>query len=126
MSRDSALRHRLLSFVHAGRGIATMIRSEPHAKFHVFAAVVVVVAGIRFGIGRGEWLALALAIGLVLCAEAFNTAFEALCDVVSPERHPEIGRAKDVAAGAVLLSALAALAVGAGVFGRRILSLFGP
>lgn len=126
MSRESGLRRRLLSFVHAGRGIATMIRSERNAQFHVLATIVVVAVGLHFEIERGEWLALALAVGVVFCAEAFNTAFEALCDVVSPEHHPGIGRAKDLAAGAVLLAALAALAVGIGVFGRRLIGIFGP
>ena len=123
MPTDSPVRRRLRSFRYAGRGIAAMIRSEPNARIHVLAAVLVILAGCGFGIERGEWLAIALAIGGVFCAEGFNSAFEALCDVASPGRDPRVERAKDVAAGAVLLAALAALAVGVIVFGGRILAL---
>ena len=70
-----------------------------------------------------EWLAVIAAIGLVWTAEGLNTAIEALVDLVSPEQHPLAGRAKDVAAGAVLLAALAATAIGLLVFGPRLLAL---
>ncbi|MFO0691024.1 MAG: diacylglycerol kinase family protein [Myxococcota bacterium] len=120
MTLDSPLRRRLASFGYAARGIATMLRSEPNARIHAVAAIGVVVAGLALGIDRGEWLAIALAIGGVFTAEGFNTAFEALCDLTSPGRHPMVERAKDVAAGAVLLTALAAAAVGLLVFGPRL------
>jgi len=123
MSPTSALKRRLASFRYAGRGVAAMLRSEPNARFHAAAAAAAVAAGLAFGIERVEWLAIALAIGGVLAAEAFNTAFEALCDLTSPARHPLVERAKDVAAGAVLLAALAALAVGIIVFAPRLLRL---
>lgn len=123
MTDDSPLRRRIRSFRYAARGILTMLASEPNARLHAIATVLVVLAGFGFGIERDEWLAVVLAIGAVWMAEAFNTAFEALCDVVSPERHPQIERAKDVAAGAVLLAALAALAVAVIVFGPRVLFL---
>ncbi len=119
----SPIRQRMRSFRHAGRGLATMLASEPNARIHALAALVVVGAGFGFGISGQQWLAVVLSIGLVFTAEAMNTALEALCDVVSPEWHPSIERAKDVAAGAVLLAALTALAVATLVFGPRILSL---
>jgi diacylglycerol kinase (ATP) len=65
-----------------------------------------------------------VAIGLVWTAEGFNTALEALVDLVSPDRHPLAGRAKDVAAGAVLCAAIAAAIVGAIVFVPKVLGLF--
>ena len=123
MTTESSLQRRLRSFRYAGRGVATMFRSEPNARIHALAAVAAIAAGLFFGIERGEWLAVVLAIGGVFCAEGFNTAFEALCDVASPRRNPHVERAKDVAAGAVLIAALAALAVGLLVFGRRFLLL---
>ncbi len=58
-------------------------------------------------------------------AEAFNTALEALADAVHPERHEGVGRAKDVAAGGVLVAAIAAAVIGAAIFGPRILALLG-
>lgn len=123
MTPRSTLERRLASFGYAVRGIASMLRSEPHARFHAAATLVVLVAGGACGLERGEWLAIVLAIGLVWAAEGFNTAFEALCDVASPGRHPMVERAKDVAAGAVLLAAIAALAVGLLIFGPRLAPL---
>lgn len=123
MTGPLPVQSRLRSFRFAARGILAMLASEPNARIHAIATILVVAAGFGFGIERGEWLAVALAIGAVWTAEGFNTAFEALCDVASPERHPRVERAKDVAAGAVLLAALAALAVASIVFGPRILAL---
>lgn len=123
MTLESPLRRRLASFGYAARGIATMLRGEPNARIHAVATLVVVAAGFAFGIERSEWLAVVLAIGGVWAAEGFNTAFEALCDVASPGRHPLVERAKDVAAGAVLLAALTAIAVAILVFGPRLASL---
>ncbi|MEZ4278521.1 MAG: diacylglycerol kinase family protein [Myxococcota bacterium] len=119
----SPIRQRIRSFRHAARGLAAMLASEPNARIHALAAIVAIVAGFGFGITRAEWLAVVLSIGLVFVAEGMNTALEALCDVVSPQWHAGIERAKDVAAGAVLFAALTALAVATLVFGPRILSL---
>ena len=114
---------RIRSFVYALRGLAVMLRYEPNAWIHIVATGVAVAAGFVFGIGRAEWLAITLAIGLVWMAEAFNTALEAVCDALAPEPSPLIGFAKDVAAGAVLLAAVTALAVAAIVFGPRLLAI---
>jgi diacylglycerol kinase (ATP) len=70
-----------------------------------------------------EWVALVLAIVAVWTAEALNTAFEFLCDVASPQFHPLVAKAKDVAAGAVLICAAGALAIAAVVFAPRLGSL---
>ena len=72
-------------------------------------------------IGRGDWLAISLAIALVWAAEILNTSIETLCDVVSPEDHPGVREAKDIAAGGVLVSAVAALVVAMLVFGEKLL-----
>jgi len=123
MSALEVLKSRLQSFVHAFAGIGTLVRSEANARIHAAATIAVVVAGVVLGIERLEWLAVTLAIGLVWTAEALNTAFEAICDVVSPDHHPEVGRAKDVAAGAVLIASLCATVVAGLVFVRRLLLL---
>lgn len=117
----SPLRRRLRAFADAARGLGAMLASEPNARIHALATVLVVAAGLGFGIDRGEWLAVVLAIGAVWTAEGMNTAFEALCDVASPDPHPLVARAKDVAAGAVLCAALAAVVVALLVFGPRLL-----
>jgi len=117
------LAKRVRSFRVAVRGIAMMLRSEFNARVHALATIVVIVAGFGLRIDRHEWLAVILAITAVWSAEAINTSIEALCDVVTQDDHPGIGRAKDLAAGAVLLTALGAATIAAIVFGRRLLAL---
>jgi diacylglycerol kinase len=117
------LQRRAASFGHAFRGIASALRSEVHLRFHAFATVVVTGLGFYFDISRTEWALVALAVGTVWTAELMNTAVEALTDLVSPEYHPLAGKAKDVAAGAVLLAALAALVVGALIFAPQVWAL---
>ncbi len=119
------LRHRAASFGHALRGVAAALRSEVHLRFHAAATAAVLTLGFSLRISRLEWALVALAVAGVWTAELFNTALEALTDLVSPDYHPLAGRAKDVAAGAVLLAALGALAVGGLVFGPRLWALLG-
>ena len=111
---------RARSFRPALRGIAGMLRSEHNTWIHAAATVTVVAAGLALGISAGEWLAVVLAVGLVWVAEAVNTAIEALGDAVTQQPHPLIGRAKDVAAGAVLLAAIVAVVVALIVFLPRL------
>jgi len=107
---------RLRSFVYAGRGVRTMVLSQHNAWVHAVATCVVIGVGLLAGLGRLEWFVLVLAIVSVWTAEALNTAFEFLCDVTSPEFHPMVEKAKDVAAGAVLITATGATAIGLLVF----------
>lgn len=101
-----------------------MLATETNALIHALATLVVVAAGWVFKLDRAEWFALILAITIVWVAEAINTAIEAVCDAVSLEENAKIGRAKDLAAGAVLLSAMGATAIAIVVFGRRLVELF--
>jgi len=112
---------RVRSFGPALRGIAAMLRSEHNAWLHALATVGVLVAGLVFGVDRLEWLAITLAVALVWVAEAINSAIEAVADAVTLESHPLIGRAKDIAAGAVLLAAIASVVVAVLVFAPRLL-----
>jgi diacylglycerol kinase len=121
--RSFSVAARIESFRHAFRGIASLLRSEHNAWLHCLATLLAIVLGLVFGISREEWLAIVLAIVLVWTAEAINTAIEALCDVVSPERDPRIKKTKDIAAGAVLFSAFGALGVGLLIFAPRLFSL---
>lgn len=107
---------RLASFGYAFAGIAVLLREQHNARVHLLATAVVVGAGILFHVSMTEWALLVLAITGVWVAEALNTAIELVCDVASPEYHPLVKKAKDVAAGAVLLSATGAAAIGALVF----------
>ncbi len=123
MADPVRLAERLRSFRFAFRGIGRMLRTEANARFHALASILVVLSGVALEIGRIEWLIVTLTIAVVWSLEAINTAFEALCDVASPEHHPEVERAKDIAAGAVLIAAIAALVVAVLIFGPRILDL---
>lgn len=107
---------RLRSFTYAARGIRTVIASQHNAWIHAVATIGVVGLGIAYRVDRFEWLALIVAIVSVWTAEALNTAFEFLCDVASPEFHPLVARAKDVAASAVLICAAGAVATACIVF----------
>ena len=110
------LNKRIKSFGYAFKGIASLIKKEHNAWIHCTAIVVVTLAGFYFCITPTEWCIVVLCFGLVLAAEGFNTAIERLVDLVSPEYHPIAGDVKDVAAGAVLICAIAAAIVGMIVF----------
>lgn len=100
-------------------GIIELVRRHNHARWHLLASFVVTALGLMMGISRVDWLALLLAMAMVWVAEALNTAIELACDAITLERHPLIGKAKDVAAGGVLLAAIFAVLVGLLVFGSR-------
>lgn len=110
------------SFPHAWRGFAFLLRSQANARIHLLATLAAGGAGLVLGIGRDDWLWIALAVVLVWSAEALNTALEQLADAVHPERHPGIGRAKDLAAAAVLIAAVGAAVIGVLVFGPHLLA----
>lgn len=117
------MRKQVRSFGYAFRGIGKMLQTEIHARIHAVATLLVVATGLATGLDRFEWLAIVLTIAAVWSLEAVNTAIEALCDLVSPDHHPRIETAKDVAAGAVLIAAIAAVVVAALVFGPHLLGL---
>ncbi|MEY4936315.1 MAG: hypothetical protein RIS64_2674 [Bacteroidota bacterium] len=112
---------RIKSFGYAIQGIRVMFATQINAQIHLIAVVLVIAAGFWFHIRRLEWGLLLLTFGGVLTAEAMNTALEFLTDLVSPDHHPLAGKAKDVAAGAVLLTAIAAIGVGILIFLPKII-----
>lgn len=111
------------SFRFAWAGIKTLFRHEANARFHLGAACAVIVAGFLFSISTIEWCVVILCIAAMFMAEGLNTALEKLCDKVSPEYDPLIGKAKDLAAGAVLMMAAGCVAVGLIIFIPKIVSL---
>jgi diacylglycerol kinase (ATP) len=100
------------SFRFALDGILHGFRAQRHMRFHFFIAVLALLAGVIYGLTRAELLVLLFSIALVLIAELFNTAVEAVVDLVTQAYHPLAKHAKDVAAGAVLIAALNAIVVG--------------
>jgi len=114
---------RIRSFKVAFNGIWIMLKTQQNAWIHLIATIGVVTAGFLFDVSASEWCWLILAMIAVWSTEALNTAFELLADVASPEFHPLVKKAKDVAAGAVLISAIGAAAIGLIIFGPYILAL---
>jgi diacylglycerol kinase (ATP) len=107
---------RIQSFKYAFRGISTMIRTQRNAWIHAMATVAVLGFGSLAALTRFEWCWIVLAIVSVWTAESLNTALEALTDLASPEIHPLAAKTKDVAAGAVLITAIGAAAIGLLIF----------
>ena len=107
---------RVHSFGYAFRGIRVMLASQHNAWIHAVATIAACGVGIWLRISAAQWCWIVLAIMAVWTAEALNTAFEFLADVASPEFHPLVEQAKDVAAAAVLIAA-----IGAGVVGLLVL-----
>lgn len=124
MTEKFSIPARARSFFYAGRGVRTMLLSQHNAWIHAAATLIVVGAGIGLHVSRIEWLALVLAVVSVWMAESLNTAFELLCDVASPDFHPLVEKAKDVAAGAVLICAAGATVIAALVFAPYLMAAF--
>jgi len=116
----SWLTRRARSFLYAGRGLWLLVASEPNSRIHLGATVLVVVVGAWLQLSAAEWGAIVVAVALVWIAEGLNSALEAFADHVAPERHPLIGRVKDVAAGAVLIASIAAVIIGFIVLGPKL------
>lgn len=116
-------RKRARGFVYAWRGFKLLVLTEHNVRIHLAAALCAILAGWLLRISPVEWVAVIICIGGVLMAEGFNSAIEAVCDLVSTQKHPLVARAKDVAAGAVLLMACAAALVGAVIFIPKIIAL---
>ncbi len=115
---------RLKNFKYAWNGIIKAIKSERNLQIHLAFVVAVVVCGLFFHISRAEWLACIICFGLVISAELFNTAIETIVNMVSPERQSMAGRAKDIAAGAVLAAAIFAAITGFIIFLPKLAILF--
>ena len=116
------MKNRIRSFKYAFRGIRMVASSEMNFKIHLVAAFLVVCAGVYFSITLMEWIMATICIGMVMGFEALNTAVEVLCDKVEPNHDPMIGKAKDVAAAAVLIVSIVALIVGVLIFGPYIIA----
>ncbi len=106
------LRTRLRSFRYAASGIGLMMRSQHNAWIHLSATVFVCGLGFWLRVTAADWRWLIVAMLLVWVAEAINTSFEHLCDVVSPEFHASVQKSKDIAAGAVLICATGSTILG--------------
>ena len=122
---ESPRRFRWSGFADAWNGIRLVVRTQPNARVHFAATLLAFLLGAFAGLSFGEWAALVTVTALVWVAEALNTAIEMVVDLVSPERQPLAGWAKDVAAGGVLLAAVGAVVVGGILFLPKLAALAG-
>jgi diacylglycerol kinase len=111
------------SFGFATAGIKSLVATQPNARVHMALGAGAASVAFWLGLSALECAVLALTMGLVLVAEAVNTAIEAAVDLASPSIHPLARQAKDIAAGGVLLSAITAVIVGAVLFGPRLIAM---
>jgi diacylglycerol kinase (ATP) len=113
------------SFHFASIGVLYVIRTQRNFRIHLGIALGVVILGLWLGLPSGAWSILLMTIGRVLIVEMFNTAAETLVDLASPDYHPLAKLVKDLAAGAVLLSALIAVVVGLLLLGPPLVAKLG-
>ncbi len=110
---------------YARNGLKLILKNERNFKIHLSIATLVIIAGFILKISYPDWIAISLVISMVLISEAMNSAVEAVCDTISQEYKVNIKYAKDVSAGAVLLSVLVSIITGIIVFTPYILKIFG-
>jgi diacylglycerol kinase len=109
-------RSRFKSFTYAWDGIMQFLKTEHNARIHLVLTIMVIVACFLFKVSTNEAMAIIIVMSLVWITELLNTALEKAMDFISTEKHPQIKWVKDLAAGAVLVAALAAVLVGLFVF----------
>jgi diacylglycerol kinase (ATP) len=112
---------RIKSFKYAFEGFSFLFKAEHNAKLHLFFTGLVIVLGFIFKINALEWIAVLFAIGFVFVTEILNTCVEKICDYISPEKQLPIKRIKDLAASAVLTSAMVSVLVGLIIFLPKLL-----
>lgn len=118
-----SITERIKSFKYALAGLKTLFSEEHNARIHLILALIVIVLGFVLKISPAEWISLIVVMSMVFICELINTSLEALADFASPEKHPQIKKVKDLAAGAVLISALSALITGVIIFAPKIIFL---
>lgn len=118
-----SIKERLKSFTFAFNGIRLLVKNEHNFRIHLFATVITTTAGYIFKLNSWEWVSIVFCFGIVLMAEGFNSAIEALANKVSPEKDPLIKQTKDIAAGAVLMVSIMALIIACIIFIPKITAL---
>lgn len=111
MQRKSKKLLSFINLVYAIRGVLFLVKTERNSLFYLVFMAFLLFFGCHYHLSCHEWIFLIIAMSVVWMAEALNTAIELLADEISLEKRERLGRAKDVAAGGVLLAALGGLAV---------------
>lgn len=120
------LRRLINSFGFATKGIIDLFQHHQNARIHLIVSILVTISGFLLHISPTEWIALVICIALVIALEGMNSAIEYLADLVSPDYHPLAGKAKDIAAGAVLWAVIGAVIVGGIIFFPKIYAWLYP
>ena len=123
-SKDGFIRGRIRSLKFAFKGLWILVTTEDSIKAQLFFALIATILGFYFDISAMEWSVQFLAIGLVLVAEAANSAIEEVADFIHPEFHLKIGLIKDIAAGAPTFAALISLVIAGIIYIPKIILLF--
>ncbi len=124
-SRKFSIPARLRSFRYAFQGIWWLIREEHNSWIHLAFLVILIPAGFILKLSATEWTLIVLCMGLVLSLELVNSAIERIADKIAPGQDPDIGKIKDIAAGAVLIAAIASAVVGLVILVPKFLVLVG-
>jgi len=124
MSSQFSLKKRFQSMTYAINGLKILWREQHNCRVHLFVTALVLVFGLMLSISATQWILLLLLIALVWVAEALNTAVEYLCDKVTMEHDPLIGKAKDVAAAGVLIASIIAAVGGLLLFLPAVFEVF--
>jgi diacylglycerol kinase (ATP) len=111
MFRLEVIKKRLKSLVFAGRGLRYLVITEDSFKFQLLFSIMFIIAGFYFDISSLEWCAQLIVMALVLSVEGLNSSIELLADYIQPNHDKKIGKIKDVAAGAVLVSGIFACVI---------------
>ncbi len=111
------------SFKYAFQGMFSALKTERNLKIHVTIMILVIIAGIVLKISKIEWIICIILFGLVIGGEMLNSAIETVVDIAMPDINPKAKFAKDAAAGAVLVFAIASAIIGFMIFGPKIIAL---
>jgi len=123
VTKRFSLKSRVKSFGYAINGLKTVYKTEHNLWIHTLALAVVVLLGFFLNISCTEWVLIVIASGVVLSSEILNSAIEYIADFVSPDYSELVGKAKDIAAAAVLVTALMSLVVGGIIFVPKLILL---
>lgn len=108
------------SFKYAICGIVTAMKRERNLKIHIIIMLLVIISGFIFNISTIEWIICIILFGLVISAEMFNTAIEITVNIAMPEKNEKAKNAKDISAGAVLITAIVSAIIGLIIFVPKI------
>ena len=117
------MKKRIESFAYAIKGIKVVFGHEPNMNIHLAISSIVIGSGFLLGISLTEWMLCLICFGMVIGMEMMNSALETVVNLASPEQHPLAAKAKDVAAGAVLICAIIAAVIGLLIFTPKIWAL---